>query len=293
MQVEVTERIDTWDQARAFAAVLFAVLVLAGEAVILRTSAKYGLSMGPIAIAQCIVAGSIQFFFGARFSRIEWRNWWPALLLCNLSGLSFYIAIRIAPAALVGLIEPLSLVALMLGHRFIQQKKLTLSCTIALLLLVVASAAAVGQWPEQVGLLAILVSAVGICCSGLSLVFGEVVKPSGLPSFVLAMQATLMFCSGLVGYALESTRLAGRQGMLINSLAVGASTGLFVGLAVTALFYGVRRLGALRAGTLKILRLPTIAVLAYIVINESASLFSALALAAVVVFSILAVRLSN
>src|SRR5438552_1237394 len=149
---------------KALGAVLVAVVIFAGEAVTLRTAGKHGLPMGPIAVAQCCVAALVQFAFGARFSRVDWRRWWPALLTSTCSGLAFYIAIRIAPAALVGPIEPLGLVPLLAGHRLLLQKRITLGCAVALSMLIIASLTTVGQWPEQVGWLAIAVSSVGIIC---------------------------------------------------------------------------------------------------------------------------------
>jgi drug/metabolite transporter (DMT)-like permease len=278
---------------KAIGAVLLAVLIFACEAVTLRTAGKLGLPMGPIAVAQCGVAAMVQFAFGARFSRIDWRRWWPALLTSTCSGLAFYIAIRVAPAALVGLIEPLGLVPLMVGHRLFLKKRITAGCALALSMLIIASITTVGQWPERVGLLAIAVSSIGLVCSGLSLVTGELVSTEGLPSFVLAMQTLLLVCSAVVGISLESTSLAGRDGMWLAAVGVGAGTGLFVGIAVTSLYYGVVKLGALRAGSIKMLRLPTIAILAYFVAQESASTLSAIALTTVVLFSIAAVRLSR
>src|SRR5262249_31480390 len=102
-----------------------------------------------------------------------------------------------------------------------------------------------------------------------------------------------MLISAVIGFGLESTSLAGKEGMLFPAVVVGVCTGLFVGLAVTALYYGVSQMGALRAGSIKMLRLPAIATLAYFVVSETASTESAIALGAVVVFSILAVRLSS
>jgi drug/metabolite transporter (DMT)-like permease len=116
---------NTYTSSLAYLAVIFAMLVFAGESVSLRLSAKANLSTGLIAFAQCSMAAIAQVFFGARFSQIDWGKWWPAILLSSLSGLSFYLTIRIAPAALVGLIEPLSLLPLMLGHRFIQGRSLS------------------------------------------------------------------------------------------------------------------------------------------------------------------------
>ncbi|MEW6730082.1 MAG: hypothetical protein AB1489_01975 [Acidobacteriota bacterium] len=283
---------DSSVKLRAFGAVLFAVVVFSGEAVTLRTAAKYGVPMGPIAVAQCAVAALVQLAFGGRFAHVDWRRWWPALLTSCCNGLAFYLVVRVAPAALVGLIEPLSLAPLMLGHRLLLHKPLTIGCTLALTLLIVASVTAVGQWPEEVGWLAIGFSTIGIFCSGLALVTGEAVPIQGLASFVLAMQSILMVFSAIVGLSVEFTSLAGQEGRLLSALAVGATTGLFVSLAVMALYYGVTNLGALRVGSIKMLRLPTIAVLAYFVVQEHASLTSALALGAVVFFSILAVRLS-
>jgi drug/metabolite transporter (DMT)-like permease len=278
---------------KAIGAVLLAVFIFAIEAVTLRTAGKHGLPMGPIAVTQCFVAALVQFAFGARFSRIDWKRWWPALLTSTFAGLSFYIAIRIAPAALVGLIEPLGLVPLVAGHRLILQKRITTGSAIAIFMLILASITTVGQWPESIGWLAIGISFIGIICSGLSLVTGESVSADGLPSFVLAMQTILMVFSAIIGISLESTSLAGEQGMWLAAMCVGAGTGLIVGLAVTSLYYGVAHLGALRAGSIKMIRLPAIALLAYFVIQESASIVSAIALSMVVIFSILAVRLSN
>src|SRR5581483_3871483 len=124
---------------------------------------------------------------------------------------------------------PLGLVALMAGHRYILHKPLRLSCALALMLLIIAAAATVGQWPERIGLLAIIVSAVGIVCSGLALVTGEAVPVSAVPSFVLAMQTILILFSALLGLTIERTTLAGQQGRSLTAIAVGAGIGFFVG----------------------------------------------------------------
>lgn len=293
MQVTLTQQYATSTQMRGYLLVIFSVAIFACEAVTLRYAAKYGLPTGPIAISQCVMAAAVQLFFGARFSRVDWRRWWPALITTTFNGLAFYLAIRLTPAAIVGLIEPLGLVPLMLGHRFILNKRLSLGCGLALTMLLISCITTVGQWPESITLLAILVSIVGVICSGLALVTGEAVPSDGVPSFVLAMQVILAIFSVGLTFILGSSNLAGQSNSWPLGIAVGAGTGLFVGLAVSALFHGVQHLGALKAGTIKILRLPTIAILAYFFINESATLISAIALSAVVIFSILAVYLSR
>src|SRR5689334_18625819 len=121
----ITAPDNSAQSVRALAAVIFSVLIFASEAVTLRTAAHYQLPTAPIAVSQCAMAGLIQFLFGARFQKIDWRRWWPALITSAFNGLAFYLAIRIAPAALVGLIEPLALVPLMLGHRFMLNKRLS------------------------------------------------------------------------------------------------------------------------------------------------------------------------
>ncbi|KAF0248061.1 MAG: hypothetical protein FD167_2535 [bacterium] len=277
----------------AYLAVVFAMLVFAGESISLRLSAKANLSTGLIAFAQCSVAALVQVFFGARFSQINWSKWWPAILLSGLSGLSFYLTIRIAPAALVGLIEPLSLLPLMIGHRFIQGRSLSIKSTLSLLILVIASCVTVGQWPEKIGGLAILISSVGIASTGLSLVAGEVVPKEGITSFVLAMQIVLAILSLIMFLALGSSSLAGESSNWLTGLGVGSIVGLFVGLAVSTLYYGIQHMGALHAGTIKILRLPVVAILGYVFISETVSFTSATALLIVVVFAVLTVRFSS
>ncbi len=277
----------------AYLAVVFATVVFAGESLSLRFCAKKNLPTGIIAFAQCSMAALVQLFLGARFSNINWKLWWPAIALSTLSGFSFYLTIRLAPAALVGLIEPLSLLPLMLGHRFIQGRKLFPKALISLLILVLASCATVGQWPEKITSLAIFISSIGILTTGLALIAGEVVPKEGIPAFVLAMQVVLAICSLFVNWALGSSSLAGSSGDWLLALGAGALIGLFVGLAVSSLYYGIQHLGALTAGTIKILRLPIVAFLAYIFIDEKASFFSVIALVFVVVFSVLTVKLSS
>jgi drug/metabolite transporter (DMT)-like permease len=161
------------------------------------------------------------------------------------------------------------------------------------MLLIIACAATIGQWPERITLLAIIVSSIGIICSGLALVTGEDVPAEGVPSFVLAMQTILAICAALMGFGLGGSSLSGESGQWQNGVVVGAAIGLFVGLAVSALYYGVQHLGALRAGTIRILRLPTIALFAFLIANERATFASALALGAVMLFAMLALRFSN
>ncbi|MBK7994632.1 MAG: DMT family transporter [Blastocatellia bacterium] len=269
------------------------MLVFAGESISLRLAAKANFSTGLIAFAQCTMAAIIQIFFGGRFSKVSWKAWWPALTLSALSGLSFYLAIRVAPVALVGLIEPLSLLPLMFAHRFIQERKLTAKALIFLVLLVIASCATVGQWPEKLSTLAILISCVGIASTGLSLVAGEVVKKDAIPSFVLAMQTVLAILSAMLVIFLGNSSLGGQSSNWLGSLAVGAVVGLIVSLAVSSLYYGMQHLGALKAGTIKILRLPVVALFGYILINEKGSVASAIALVMVVIFSILTIRFSS
>jgi drug/metabolite transporter (DMT)-like permease len=277
----------------AYLSVIFAMLVFAGESISLRLAAKANLSTGLIAFAQCAVAAIIQLFFGGKFSKINWKAWWPALMLSALSGLSFYLAIRVAPVALVGLIEPLSLLPLMFAHRFIQERKLSANALISLILLVIASCATIGQWPEKLSILAILISCVGILCTGLSLVAGEVIKKDAIASFVLAMQTVLAILSAFLVFCLGNSSLAGQSSNWIGSLVVGSAVGLIVSLAVSSLYYGMQHLGALRAGTIKILRLPVVALLGYIFINEKGSFASAIALILVVIFSILTIKFSS
>lgn len=277
----------------AYLAVIFATIVFAGESLSLRFCAKMGLPTGVIAFAQCSMAALVQIFFGARISKIDWKKWWPAIALSTLSGFSFYLTIRLAPAALVGLIEPLSLLPLMLGHRFIQGRSLYPKALISLLMLIIASCATVGQWPEKITSLAIFISSIGILTTGLALIAGEVVPKQGIPAFVLAMQVVLAICALIMNWALGGSSLAGSSNNWVLALMAGALIGLFVGLAVSSLYYGIQYLGALTAGTIKILRLPLVAFLAYIFINEPASWSSAIALVFVVIFSILTVKLSS
>lgn len=277
----------------AYLAVIFATLAFAGESISLRLSAKANLSTGLIAFAQCTMAAIVQVFFGARFSLINWGKWWPAILLSGLSGLSLYLTIRLAPVALVGLIEPLSLLPLMLAHRFIQGRSLSPKSALSLLILVIASCATVGQWPEKVSLLAILISCVGIACTGLALVAGEVVPKEGIPSFVLAMQLVLTILSLIMFLVLGNSNLGGASTNWGASLAIGATIGLFVGLAVSALYYGIQHMGAFRAGIVKMVRLPIVALLGYVFINEKISLTSGITLVIVVIFAILTVSFSS
>jgi drug/metabolite transporter (DMT)-like permease len=277
----------------AYLSVIFAMLVFAGESVSLRLAAKENLSTGLIAFAQCSVAGLTQIFFGARFSQIDWRKWWLPILLSCLSGLSFYLTIRIAPVALVSLIEPLSLLPLMLAHRFIQGRKLSLKAVLSLLILVIASCATVQGWPEKVSLLAILISSLAIATTGLALVAGEVVPKEGIPSFVLAMQFVLAILSLVIFFTLGGSNLAGQATEWSSSFLVGGGIGLFVGLAVSALYYGIQQMGAFRAGIIKILRLPVVALFGYILINEQINFASAICLMLVVIFAILTVTFSN
>lgn len=291
--LSTSDKTKNYTSLLAYLAVIFAMFIFAGESISLRLSAKANLSTGLIAFAQCTMAAIVQVFFGAKFSQINWKKWWPAILLSALSGLSFYLTIRIAPAALVGLIEPLSLVPLMIGHRFIQGRGLSTKATLCLLLLVIASCATVQGWPEQISLLAILISCVGIASTGLALVAGEVVPKEGITSFVLAMQFVLAILSLVIFLVLGGSPLAGESVNWLVGLGVGAIVGLFVGLAVSALYYGIQHMGALRAGTIKILRLPVVAVLAYIFINEQVSVVSSIALLAVIIFAILTIKFSN
>lgn len=282
---------ETRAPIKAYLAIIFSVLVFATEAVSLRYAAKNQFPTAVIAVTQCTMAGLVQYFLGARFSQVDWQRWWPALLISALNGLSLYLAIRTAPAALVGLIEPLGLVPLMLGYRFILQKQLNFKTILALFMLIMACGATLKEWPEQVTLVALAISAVGILCSGISLVAGEVVPLSGIPSYVLAMQALLAVLSALIGLTLKGV-FAGHPDYFWHGVGVGVGTGLLVGLAVSALYYGMQDLGSLRAGTIKILRLPTIAVFAALFVGETATFSSMTALSAVVLFAMLAVFFS-
>lgn len=287
------DEIKTHISLLAYLAIIFATLAFAGESISLRLSAKANLSTGLIALAQCTTAGVVQIFFGAKFSKIDWKKWWPAILLSGLSGLSFYLTIRLAPVALVGLIEPLSLLPLMLAHRFIQGRVLSLKAVLSLFILVIASCATVGQWPEKVGSLAILISCIGITTTGLALVAGEVVPKEGIPSFVLAMQFVLAILSLMMYLFLGNSTLAGTSSDWETSLTIGVVIGLFVGLAVSALYYGIQHMGAFRAGIIKMTRLPIVAALGYVFINEQVSFISAITLFIVVIFAVLTAKFSS
>lgn len=274
----------------------FAVIVFAGEAVSLRAAAQHQLPTAVIAIAQCAMAAIVQLLLGVNFYQIDWRNWTLPLVMAALTGLDFYISIRIAPAALVGLIEPLSLLPLMLGHRLLLGKPLRPKCVVALVLLMGASVATVGHWPGTVSWGALLAISLGIICSGLTTVTGEAIPLAGVPTFVFALQATLVLCSVGMGLVLGGTTMGGNASTAtawgIASL-IGAGIGLFVGLAVSAFYYGIQHLGALPAGSIKILRLPTIAFLGWLLIHEAPSGVSILALIGIVIFALMAIYFSE
>jgi drug/metabolite transporter (DMT)-like permease len=160
-------------------------------------------------------------------------------------------------------------------------------------MLVIASCATVQGWPEKISVLAILISCVGIASTGLALVAGEVVPKEGITSFVLAMQVVLAILSLVMFLVLGNSPLAGGSGNWLVGLTIGTAIGIFVGLAVSSLYYGIQHIGALRAGTIKILRLPVVALLAYIIINEQASFASAVALLTVIILAVLTVRFSS
>lgn len=272
----------------AWAVLVFSVAVFSGEGIALRYASKLGLAMGHVAAAQCFVAALVQFLLGARLSRVDLR-WWPAIVSTVGSGIFFYLSIRTAPAAIVGLIEPLALIPIIFSHRVILKRSISVGTAVSVLLLLLCSFITVSKWPERVSAVGMCIFLLGVIFSGLAVITSEKVPAREVPSFVLVMQITLMLLSAAVGYSIQGTAIGGGQGSAVSALAVGGLVGLFIGLGVAAFYYAVSRLGSMTTGVVRLLRLPLMSLLAYALLKEEASLTSAIGLVGVAIFSVTAV----